>query len=256
MRVEDERATWTRERNESDATIAELRSQLAKCQTDGELAKQTIKELEDRCKRMERHKASTQKAHDDLVAVYERRLKEQQERLEEYQTNAMKSQADTDQQLDELRHENSELKRQLEECQDRLEIVRTRLSDSTTKMTNGNVDTDSQRKPSGLSQLLQEYEEKEGKHWSDMFTDFFKLREELSNTKRLNDNFIKMNEDLVRHTKRVELARATVEEELARLRDTTNGNETKWQKTVADYEASKRRVGFFDLFICCLQYLI
>lgn len=205
--------------------VQDLRQQLSKSNIDIESANQRATTAEERIQKMETSRLATKKKHDELIEVYEKQRSESEQRIalltEEMERNQQKTTTDRSQ----LELDNEKLQEQLTGALDKLQVTRTSLdkllgNDSTTATSPDDAPTATSGAPfvsGNLVKMMRQYENT-GRHWDDIFSDFFELRSTNSQLSSINDELTKTNRQLLRERDDQQQCRDLMESELERLR--------------------------------------
>lgn len=203
-------------------TTQEIREELRKCKIDLESAKERAIASEERCQKLESTSIANKKNHNELVELYEKQRKEAEDQITQLSTELTTIKEKYDVKNAKLEEENKSLRQQLSDSLDRLEVTRTRIDQligkenapkvgnntiSTTPVINGN-----------LLKMVKQYEST-GKHWDDIFSDFFEMRENNTRLTAINNELTAVNKRLVRENENQQQYYNLLEAEVVRLRD-------------------------------------
>lgn len=175
--------------------------QLSQCKAEYEVAVEKAQSLQDRCEQLELSRASMKKAHQELVAIYDKQQKENERQVAEAKAAATQAENALLEAREQMQQENESIRLQLRQCEERLEIARDRaqslMNGSATPngTENGTAIDDTLRPPSNLLRLIRQYESS-GRKWEDVYQEYFELKE-------AHEQVVAKNEDLVRNIERL-----------------------------------------------------
>ncbi|CAO3648212.1 unnamed protein product [Cunninghamella echinulata] len=212
-----------KERDTLSATTQEIREELRKCKTDLESAKERATASEDRCQKLEASSIATKKNHNELVELYEKQRKEAEGQITHLSTELSTIKEKYDIKNLKLEEENKSLQQQLNETLDRLEVTRTRIDqligkENSTSKDNNNSSTITPVINSNLLKMIKQYEST-GRHWDDIFSDFFEVRDNNTRLTAINNELTAVNKRLVRENENQQQYYNLLEAEVVRLRD-------------------------------------
>ncbi|CAO3641274.1 unnamed protein product [Cunninghamella blakesleeana] len=211
-----------KERDSLSVTTQEIREELRKCKLDLDSAKERAIASEDRCQKLESTSIATKKNHNELVELYEKQRKEAEDQITQLSTELATIKEKYDIKNSKLEEENKSLQQQLNDSLDRLEVTRTRIDqligkENTSKDDNNSLST-APVINNNLLKMVKQYEST-GKHWDDIFSDFFEIRENNTRLTAINNELTTLNKRLVRESENQQQYYNLLDAEVVRLRD-------------------------------------
>jgi hypothetical protein len=205
--------------------VQDLRQQLSKSNIDIESANQRAITAEERIQKMESSRLATKKNHDGLIEVYEKQRLESEQRIAKLTEEMDRMQQKTTRDRSQLELDNEKLQEQLTGALDKLQVTRSSLdkllgNDSTTTTSPDDTSSATAGTPfvsGNLVKMIRQYEST-GRHWDDIFSDFFELRSTNSRISSINNELTKTNRQLLRERDDQQQCRDLMESELERLR--------------------------------------
>ncbi|CAO3597640.1 unnamed protein product [Absidia cylindrospora] len=227
----DRELLWTqksdieKERNSLSTTVQTLQHELTTHKNDLRCANERAKTAEERCHQLEASQATIMKNHKELIEVYEKQRLEAEERIANFTAEVELTQQKATTNQAQLEHDNKTLKTQLDDALERLQASRNSLdqlfgnsssSDSTTS-TNTTSTLTSSGASGNLLKLMKQYENT-GKHWDDIYGDFFQLQDTTTRLTAINNELTTVNRQLVREKDDQQQYHNQLESEVERLR--------------------------------------
>jgi hypothetical protein len=202
--------------------LFDLRQQVTRYKTEMECAVEKCDASEDRIKKLEANRAATKANHESLIDIYEKQRLESEEMIANFSSDLQLIQQKAATEHSKLSQENDSLRHQLAEATDRLQVSRNSVEKLLEDKENVSPSTSSQpTKPSICSNLLKmmkQYEQT-GKHWDEIYTDFFDLREDNMRLTAIKADLISANDQLVRDLTDNQQYKDRLVLELERLRE-------------------------------------
>ncbi|CAO3584199.1 unnamed protein product [Absidia cylindrospora] len=225
------------ERDSLSATVHELRQELAKLKTDMECANERARTAEERHQKLETNRIATKKNHNDLIAIYEKQRLEAEEKIANFSADLKIIQQKATSDQAKLQQDNKALQDQLTEALDRIQVTRNSLDqlldeksspDTTPTACSSDTIVTSPILGGNLLKMMKQYEST-GRHWDDIYSDFFQLRDTTTRLTAINDELTTVNKQLIRERDSQQQYHDRLESELDQLRSecATQGSATE-----------------------------
>ncbi|ORZ04353.1 hypothetical protein BCR42DRAFT_198599 [Absidia repens] len=215
-----------KERDSLSATVQTLQHDLTASKNDIQCANERAKAAEERCQQLEASQATIMKNHKELIEVYEKQRLEAEERIANFTAEVEQTQQKATTNQAQLEDDNKTLKTQLNDALERLQASRNSLdqlfgnstsSDSGTTSSNSSSTLTSSGASGNLLKLMKQYENT-GKHWDDIYGDFFQLQDTTTRLTAINNELTTVNRQLVREKDDQQQYHNQLESEVERLR--------------------------------------
>ncbi|KAI8344774.1 hypothetical protein BC941DRAFT_409584 [Chlamydoabsidia padenii] len=227
--IQSQKCHLEKERDSLLATIQDLRQQVTRYKTDMDCAVDKATTAEDRLKKSESNRVATMKNYQDLLDLYEKQRLEAEGKIANFSADLDSIQQKAVTKQSKLEQENSTLREQLVEANDRLQVVRTSLdklagkkdAPGSSSPSSPHPDTTTSNTPilsTSLLKMMKQYEHT-GRHWDDIYTDFFQLRDNTTRLTAINAELKAINKQLFREQENYQRYQAQLESELERLRE-------------------------------------
>ncbi|KAI7856043.1 hypothetical protein BDC45DRAFT_71241 [Circinella umbellata] len=231
-----------KERDGFAEKLNKIQLELSKTVAESKSTKAEQKTLERRCNQLELDRMGDAKAHEDLIAIYEKQQKENQLQLEKYIGAEARARQEAIQIEERLQKENDDLKQKLVETEDRLSIIRLRSSNNDgSSPTQQRTTTLPDGRQSNLIQLMRQYEEG-GKSWECIYEDYFELKEAHIRAVSHAESMRSTNEQLMREQRDKEQRYRRMEIEHRRLYTETESVRERARRAEAAQEENEKVV--------------
>lgn len=160
------------------------------------------------------------KAHQELVAIYDKQQKESERQVAEAKTAAATAETELQLTRERMHQENQSLQFELQKCQERLEVARERaeslMNGSATASSSENGAHDTPQPPSNLLRLIRQYE-KSGRNWEDVYQEYFELQHAYGLLMTKNEDLVRNMERLIREQRDRDVYHERLEDEHRRI---------------------------------------
>ena len=240
-----------KERDALTEKLNKIQLDLSKMMAESKSTNVEQKTLERRCNQLELDRMGDAKAHEDMIAIYEKQQKENQLQLEKYIAAEAQARQEAIHIEERLQKENDDLKQKLVETEDRLSIIRLRSSnnDGSPSLSPTQQHQRSTTLPDGrqsnLIQLMRQYEEG-GKSWECIYEDYFELKEAHVRAVSHAESMRSTNEQLMREQRDKEQRYRRMEIEHRRLHTETESVRERARRAEAAQEANEKVVNIFS----------
>ncbi|KAI9496982.1 hypothetical protein BDB00DRAFT_806288 [Zychaea mexicana] len=215
-----EKAALQKERDNLTKKYNDLQLELTNCHAEASSTKIEKKTLQQRLDELELNRMGDAKAHEDMIAIFEKQQKESEAQLQNAIAAEARARQDAKSIQERFQKENDQLQQQLVECQDRLSIIRSRSDGSSPSDTALGTTTLPDGKHGNLIQLMRRYEEG-GKSWECIYEDYFELKDAHSKAVAQCETMRVANEQLMREQRDKEQRYQRMEVEYRRLHSET-----------------------------------
>lgn len=256
--MQAQKSYLAKERDSLSATVLDLRQQATRYKTDMECAVERCNTFENRVKKLEADRIATKKNHQSLIDLYEKQRFEAEGMIANFSSDLQLSQQKAATEHTKLEQENDSLRLQLTEALDRLQVTRN----SVDKLI-GNEESDSASTSSpstatcastNLLKTMKQYENT-GKHWDDIYVDFFDLRDSNTRLTAINTELATVNKRLVREQINNQRYQDQLEADLERLRgESSESHATTLESLAALKSSSAKEVSNLNINTCMNEW--
>ncbi|KAI7862289.1 hypothetical protein BDF14DRAFT_1857725 [Spinellus fusiger] len=212
-----------------ESTLANIRTENQSLKFENAETKREASIAMDRCQALELQLMATKSEQKESKEMYEAQQKLQEEYLEATQTKMAALEIQSQQKVQEAQNSQRELEKALAHRQQQLDLSRKQVEKFIGVIRQNEQEDRNNSVNSGsttLLALISKYEST-GKHWDEVYSDFFDLREDYVKTVAQAEGMRGANEELLRETQDQQQWQERAQAELERLRYQLASSERK-----------------------------